>query len=92
MAALYFSIFRFGLKPLEPLRLPAHNKGNVLRGAFGTMLRRLCCHPQCPGATRCELRLSCPYAVLFEPAAPPDATGSLFLSSWSNASPISTTA
>ena len=68
---LSFSLFRFTLRPLEPLHLPARNKGNVLRGAFGTMLRRLSCHPQCPGATRCELRHSCPYAVLFEPGAPP---------------------
>jgi len=45
----------------------------VLRGAFGTMLRRMCCHPDCPGATRCELQHSCPYAVLFEPRPPADA-------------------
>ncbi len=73
MSGLYFSLFRFSLRPVEPLHLPRQNKGNVLRGAFGTMLRRLCCHPQCPGATRCEIRHSCPYAGLFEPGAPPGA-------------------
>ena len=51
--------------------MPARNKGNVLRGAFGTMLRRLCCDPQCPGAAKCDLRATCPYAQVFEPAAPP---------------------
>lgn len=66
-----FSLFRFTLRPLEPLHLPARNKGNVLRGAFGTVLRRLSCHPECPGAARCEQRHSCPYAVLFEPSPPP---------------------
>jgi len=65
-----FSSYRFTLRPLEPLHLPRWNKGNVLRGAFGTMLRRMACHPECPGATRCELRASCPYAVLFEPGPP----------------------
>ncbi len=68
-----FSLFRFTLRPLEPLHLPRWNKGNVLRGAFGTMLRRMSCHPDCPGATRCELQHSCPYAVLFEPRPPVDA-------------------
>lgn len=68
-----FSLFRFTLRPLEPLHLPRWNKGNVLRGAFGTMLRRMCCHADCPGATRCELQYSCPYAVLFEPRPPADA-------------------
>ncbi len=50
--------------------MPARNKSNVLRGALGTMLRRLCCPPQCPGARQCELRATCPYAQVFEPAPP----------------------
>lgn len=66
-----FAQFRLRLSPQETLYLPARNKGNVLRGALGTMLRRLCCHPQCPGAARCEHRAVCPYALVFEPAAPP---------------------
>ncbi len=69
-----FAEFRFHITLREPLFLPARNKGNVLRGAFGTMLRRLCCQPQCPGATTCEQRAACPYAQVFEPAAPEGAT------------------
>ncbi len=67
---LRFAQFRFHLSPRETLYLPARNKGTVLRGALGTMLRRLCCHPQCTGAARCEQRATCPYAQVFEPAAP----------------------
>ena len=37
------------------------------------MLRRMSCHPDCPGATRCELQHSCPYAALFEPRPPANA-------------------
>lgn len=71
---LPFAEFRFSIRVQEPLCLPAQNKGNVLRGAFGTMLRRLCCHPGCPGATRCQLRATCPYARIFEPGPPPGST------------------
>ncbi len=67
---LHFAQFRFLLRAASPLLLPARNKGNTLRGAFGTMLRKLCCHPGCPGAARCEFRATCTYAQVFEPAAP----------------------
>lgn len=72
-AMLPFAQFRFRLLPVDTLFMPPRNKGNVLRGALGTMLRRLCCHPACPGAPKCELRATCPYAVVFEPGAPPAA-------------------
>ena len=73
LSRLQFAQFRFRLSPVQPLSMPARNKSNVLRGAFGTMLRRLCCHPQCPGARQCELRAACPYARVFEPAPAPGA-------------------
>jgi hypothetical protein len=38
LAGLYFSPFRFHLRPLETLRMPAGSKSNVLRGALGIML------------------------------------------------------
>ena len=71
---LQFAQFRLRIVPRQPLFLPARNKGNVLRGAFGTMLRAQVCHLQCPGALRCDLRATCPYAQVFEPAAPAGAT------------------
>ena len=71
---LRFAQFRLCIAPRQTLFLPARNKGNVLRGALGTTLRAQCCHPQCPGALRCDLRDTCPYAQVFEPGAPPGAT------------------
>jgi hypothetical protein len=35
--------FRFHLEPKAPLRMPAYNKGNVIRGGFGTAFRRIVC-------------------------------------------------
>jgi len=36
-----FSIhhFRFQLEPKAPLHMPAYNKGNVIRGGFGSTFR-----------------------------------------------------
>ena len=31
--------FRFHLEPKAPLRMPAYNKGNVIRGGFGSAFR-----------------------------------------------------
>lgn len=41
--ALSLSHLRFHLVAEQPLRLPAHNKGNALRGGFGSAFRRLVC-------------------------------------------------
>lgn len=43
--------------------------GNQLRGAFGSVLRKLACQPDCPGARDCDQRDSCEYAQMFAPAA-----------------------
>ncbi len=74
-AAAKFSILpvRLRIVPKSELKLPALNKGNTLRGAFGTAFRRLVCIPQCREARRCPLNGTCPYRVIFEPAPPPDA-------------------
>ena len=66
-------VFRFVLVPREPLFVPAINKANMLRGAFGHAFRRLCCVPQCASAQRCPLASSCPYKIIFEPSPPADA-------------------
>jgi len=59
--------------------------GNILRGALGSMLRRITCVPECPGHTgrdvrECEFRTGCAYARIFEPAAL--APGPSGLSDW----------
>jgi len=33
--------FRFRLQPKAPLHMPAYNKGNVIRGGFGSAFRRI---------------------------------------------------
>lgn len=57
----------FELRPAARLHLPVEIRGNVLRGAFGTVFKRAVCQPGCPGAATCPNRDSCPYAMLFEP-------------------------
>lgn len=71
--AFPIGVFRFALMPRETLFVPAVNKANMLRGAFGSSFRRLCCVPQCNNAHACPLSSSCPYKAIFEPSPPPDA-------------------
>jgi len=68
MAHFSFLPVRLRIIPRETLKLPALNKGNTLRGAFGTAFRRLVCIPQCRDARRCPLDGTCPYLIIFEPA------------------------
>lgn len=67
---LSVGLFRFTIEPLSPLFVPAVNKGNMLRGGFGHVFRRLCCVPQCKDAKNCPLTGSCPYKTIFEPSPP----------------------
>jgi hypothetical protein len=71
--AFALGLFRFTLVPQETVFVPAVNKANMLRGAFGHSLRKLCCVPQCTNARECPLASSCPYKVIFEPSPPADA-------------------
>lgn len=69
--ALRIGAFRFRIEPLQPLVVPAVNKGNMLRGGFGHAFRRLCCIPQCQETKACPLAATCPYKSVFEPCPPP---------------------
>ena len=71
--AFKLGIFQFTLIPRETMFVPALNKTNMLRGAFGHSFRRLCCVPECAGAQACPIASSCPYKAIFEPSPPPDA-------------------
>src|ERR1700757_3285070 len=71
--AFTLGLFRFTLVPREIMFVPAVNKANMLRGAFGHSFRKLCCVPQCTNARECPLASSCPYKVIFEPSPPADA-------------------
>lgn len=60
---------RFSFIARDSLYFPTGKSSNILRGAFGTIFRRIACVPQCTSARTCEWRASCPYARLFEPSA-----------------------
>jgi hypothetical protein len=64
--------FRFHLEPKAPLRMPVYNKGNVIRGGFGSTFRRIVCHANCREPESCELRNVCPYTAVFQPFVPED--------------------
>jgi hypothetical protein len=59
---------RFSLVARETIVFPAGKPENILRGAFGTIFRKLACVPECTDARRCEVREACAYARMFEPA------------------------
>jgi hypothetical protein len=65
------SHLRLTLAPKRSLVLPPGNAANSIRGAFGTIFRKLCCEPTCREARTCDGQHTCPYARVFEPAPPP---------------------
>lgn len=56
----------------EELMLPEY-KGSMLRGAFGSTFRRLCCAQYQKNCKECLLRENCPYFYVFETAPGQDA-------------------
>jgi hypothetical protein len=59
--------FRFQFRAVDTVFFPHGKAGNVLRGAFGSIFRRLACVPHCSQATSCEIAGQCAYALTFEP-------------------------
>ena len=68
---MHFRLYplRFSFVARDSIHFPPGKSANLLRGAFGSILRRMACVPQCAGARQCEIRASCPYARMFEPSA-----------------------
>lgn len=64
-----FCRVRFNFTARDTIRFPRAKPGNVLRGAFGAMFRRIACTPECRDARTCGRRHECAYARIFEPAA-----------------------
>jgi hypothetical protein len=60
---------RFSFVAKESLYFPHGKSSNLLRGAFGSIFRRIACMPRCNDTHTCEIRASCPYARMFEPSA-----------------------
>ena len=71
---------RFSFIARDSLYFPPGKSANILRGAFGVILRKIACAPECPGARTCCQRATCPYARMFEPTA--SAAGPSGLSDW----------
>lgn len=64
-----FYRFRFRFLSAGTLCFPPFKSGNIVRGAFGGIFRKLVCVPDCGDAKTCEVRAACPYARVFEPQA-----------------------
>jgi CRISPR-associated endoribonuclease Cas6 len=66
--------YRFQFTAKQTIHFPAGQPGNILRGAFGSVFRKIACRPDCPGFSggsvrECDWRISCEYARIFEPAS-----------------------
>jgi hypothetical protein len=70
---LNFSVYRLTLEARERIELPRINKGITLRGAFGTVFRRLVCHDLRADCNKCLIGERCPYKAVFSPTVPEDA-------------------
>lgn len=68
MVTFRFYRLRFHFKAESGVYFPPGKSGNILRGAFGATFRKIACAPECADPKACELRLSCAYARIFEPA------------------------
>lgn len=68
---MQFKLFplRFEFVAKESLFFPPGKAANILRGALGVIFRKIACVPHCADARTCDIRDSCPYARVFEPAA-----------------------
>ena len=64
-----FYRFRFRFRAAGTLYFPPYKSGNIVRGAFGSVFRKLVCTPDCWDAKICEARCTCPYARIFNPRA-----------------------
>lgn len=61
--------FRFEFVARDPIFFPAGKPGNILRGALGTIFRRIACDKDCDDPVLCGEKQRCPYARIFEPSA-----------------------
>ncbi|MGD0497953.1 MAG: CRISPR system precrRNA processing endoribonuclease RAMP protein Cas6 [Bryobacteraceae bacterium] len=87
LTSLHFQFhrFRFQFRSAGTLYFPPYKSGNIVRGAFGEIFRKLVCVPTCTGAKTCDLRATCPYARVFEPGpggAPSRGGGPSGLADW----------
>lgn len=68
--SLSFARYRFNLQCLSDVEFRGFS-GSTLRGAFGSVFRRLVCITRAPTCSGCVLRQQCAYGYVFETAPPP---------------------
>src|SRR4030042_3960881 len=60
--------YRFTILPESTISLPMFNKGSILRGAFGSSLRKLICTMGAEAVCEtCMLKEKCAYVLIFNP-------------------------
>ncbi|HHV78324.1 MAG TPA: CRISPR system precrRNA processing endoribonuclease RAMP protein Cas6 [Firmicutes bacterium] len=68
------ALFEFSFRVQSKVLLPPY-KGSALRGAFGTIFRRITCSERgLNDCSPCDLRSACPYGKIFEPGPPNNST------------------
>lgn len=66
---LRFHRLRFEFKAKGSIHFPRFKSTNILRGAFGSIFRRIACLPECREPSVCPLNGECPYEQVFAPIA-----------------------
>lgn len=66
---------RFEFRAVTEVVIPPDKAGNVFRGAFGHLFRKIACQPGCTNAATCDAAHHCPYAQVFEPRWPDGPSG-----------------
>ena len=66
--------YRLTFLPRDPLALPVSNKGNTLRGAFGSVFKHIVCIDYKHDCRDCSLAPKCVYQLIFQPQIPPGAS------------------
>lgn len=64
-----FHRLRFEFKAKGAIHFPRFKSTNILRGAFGSIFRRIACLPECREPSVCPLSGECPYEQVFAPIA-----------------------
>lgn len=66
-----FDLFalRFRFTAADAIYFPPRKSGDLLRGSFGRIFKKLACRPECSDSRGCPNRAGCAYARLFEPAS-----------------------
>ncbi len=66
---LRFHRLRFEFEARDSVFFPPYKSTNILRGAFGTIFRRIACLPECREPAVCPLEGACAYEQVFAPIA-----------------------